>query len=71
MGERKEHTRDAKITFTTYPEIREWIDKKRGLERLSNYLHRKLVNEYNEKIQHRFPDQVLPIWNPEDEEDEE
>ncbi len=63
MGERKEHTRDAKITFTTYPEIREWIDDERGLERLSNYLHRSLVNLYNEK----HPDKQLPIWNPKEE----
>jgi len=62
-GKRKEHVRSEKITFTTYPEIREWIKDKSGFERMSNWIHRKLVNEYNEEN----PDDPLPIWNPPEE----
>lgn len=53
--------RRERVMFTTYPELIRHVHDERGFMSFSEYVHRLLVKDYNEK----HPDRKIKVWEPE------
>ena len=57
---KSESEKREKVTFTTLPKIIEFMDKKRGFMTRSEFIHRKLADDYNKEN----PDVQIEYWKP-------
>lgn len=62
MSRPRKDIKDKRVhmPITTLPVIKEFVDKKRGYQSRSEYVHRLLVSKYNAEN----PDDQIEVWEP-------